>query len=57
MGMIEKFESSLETLRGPNADVTMEAQEIKVHFIKNIHNSKANISSFGANFLMRYISR
>lgn len=30
MGMIEKFEASLKTLRGPNVDITMEAQEIQV---------------------------
>ncbi|KOM32293.1 hypothetical protein LR48_Vigan01g184900 [Vigna angularis] len=30
MGMIEKFEASLKTLRGPNVDITMEAQEIQI---------------------------
>ncbi|KHN00538.1 Sugar transporter ERD6-like 6 [Glycine soja] len=30
MGMLEKFEASLQTLRGPNVDITMEAQEIQV---------------------------
>jgi len=30
MGMIEKFEASLQTLRGRNVDITMETQEIQV---------------------------
>lgn len=56
MGMLEKFEASLQTLRGPNVDITMEAQEIQVlQFITYTHNSKVNLSSLEANFLMRDI--
>lgn len=28
--MIERFEASLQSLRGPHVDITMEAQEIQV---------------------------
>lgn len=30
MGMAERFEASLQTLRGPQVDITMEVQEIQV---------------------------
>jgi len=30
MGMMDKFEFSLQTLRGPNVDINIEAQEIQV---------------------------
>lgn len=28
--MMERFESALQSLRGPSADITMETEEIKV---------------------------
>jgi hypothetical protein len=30
MGLMERFESSLQSLRGPNVDINIESQEIKV---------------------------
>ncbi|XP_027347953.1 sugar transporter ERD6-like 6 [Abrus precatorius] len=35
MGMIEKFEASLQALRGPHVDITMEAQEIQGSLVSN----------------------
>jgi hypothetical protein len=32
MGLMERFESSLQSLRGPNVDIHIESQEIKVLF-------------------------
>lgn len=44
MGMLEKFEASLQTLRGPNVDITMEAQEIQVLSLSHTDMSKTNHS-------------
>ncbi|KAL2333710.1 hypothetical protein Fmac_014923 [Flemingia macrophylla] len=44
MGMIEKFEASLQTLRGPKVDITMEAQEIQGSLVSN---HKADTIQFG----------
>ncbi|RYR28394.1 hypothetical protein Ahy_B01g052502 [Arachis hypogaea] len=35
MGMIAKFETSLQALRGPNTDITLEAQEIQGSLMSN----------------------
>ncbi|KAL1369702.1 hypothetical protein HN51_000071 [Arachis hypogaea] len=35
MGMIGKFETSLQALRGPNTDITLEAQEIQGSLMSN----------------------
>ncbi|XP_057421125.1 sugar transporter ERD6-like 6 [Lotus japonicus] len=35
MGLMERFESSLQTLRGSNVDITMEAQEIQGSLVSN----------------------
>ncbi|KAH1206454.1 Sugar transporter ERD6-like 6 [Glycine max] len=51
MGMIEKFEASLQTLRGPNVDITMEAQEIQGSLVSN---NKADTLKFGDLTRRRY---
>ncbi|KAK7262864.1 hypothetical protein RJT34_30445 [Clitoria ternatea] len=44
MGMTEKFESSLQTLRGKNVDITMESQEIQGSLVLN---SRTDTMQFG----------
>ncbi|KAH1058892.1 hypothetical protein AAZX31_02G053000 [Glycine max] len=51
MGMLEKFEASLQTLRGPNVDITMEAQEIQGSLTLN---NKTDTIKFGDLTRRRY---